>query len=150
MALSDITLCLVTLSSEQSGWDRKQTSSQSMVIFPKSFYEKKSVWFRLSIKFLTQACIFSLNFMPFWKDQIRTKCSMGFKFFISFATNFDSQLIWFNDYLGTAHMLLYWFCIIFTDPTDSLQRESSARQNENKYGSEKYTIEPDSNYSNSH
>ena len=47
MELFDITLCLVTLSSEQSGSDRKQTSSQSMVIFLKSFYKKKSIWFHL-------------------------------------------------------------------------------------------------------
>ena len=35
-ALSDITnkLCLVTLSPEQTWYDRKQTSSKSMVIFP--------------------------------------------------------------------------------------------------------------------
>ena len=38
-------LCLVTLSAEQTWFDRKQTLSQSMVIFPKSFYEKKSIWF---------------------------------------------------------------------------------------------------------
>ena len=33
-ALSYITLYLVTLSSEQSGCDSKETSSQSIVIFP--------------------------------------------------------------------------------------------------------------------
>ena len=46
-ALSEITLCLVTLSSEQSRCNRKQTLSQSI-------YEKKSIWFHLSIKCLTK------------------------------------------------------------------------------------------------
>ena len=49
LALSDITLCLVTLSSEQSRCNKKQTLSMSMVIFPKSFYEKIFIWFHLSI-----------------------------------------------------------------------------------------------------
>ena len=50
LALSDITLFLVTLSSEQNRYYRKQTLSQSMVIFPKSSYEKKSIWFHFSLK----------------------------------------------------------------------------------------------------
>ena len=53
-AHSDITFCLVTLSSEQSRRDRRQTLSQNMVIIPKSFYKEKSVWFHLSIKCLSQ------------------------------------------------------------------------------------------------
>ena len=64
LALSDTThkFCLVTLSPEQTWCNRKQTSSQSMMIFPQSFYEKRSIWFHLSTQKVGGQSIVNMKF----------------------------------------------------------------------------------------
>ena len=95
LTLSDITLCLVTLSSEQNGCNRKQTSSQSMVIFPNSFYEKKSIWCHLSIK-----CLMTLKSLESFQHN---KCIFTNSILCSNLSNSDFR----NLKSGSFSFLLY-------------------------------------------